>query len=138
MSRYWRGVILKYGLSLVFGALCVWGVFAANDYASADKLERYKILCDAFTVPGLLMTMFGAMLWVAGEGALDGISWAAINMVKLLIPGMAGTREPYGDFLERRRGNKVRGFGFLLHVGLLFLAAAIVFLILFIKNDPTW
>jgi len=138
VSRELRSILARYVSCIIIGALCVWGMIAAKDYGAADKLERYKILCDAFTVPGLLMSMFGGLLWASNEGALDGVSWAMQNLVKTLIPGLAGTRESYGDYVERKRGGKLKGFGFILQVGLVFLAVAVVFLILFIKNDPTW
>lgn len=138
MSRELRSVLLKYGITAALAALCVWAFIASHDYANAGGLERWKILCDAFTVPGLIFTSFGGLLWASGEGAFNGVSWIMTNLFKTLVPGLAGTKEAYGDYIARKHGGKITGFGFILHVGLVFLAVAAVFLVLFIKNDPTW
>ena len=52
-----------------------------------------------------------------------------------LIPGAGLRQETYGEFVERRREQgRVKGYGFLLHVGLVFLCAAGVFLYLYFKT----
>lgn len=131
-----RGVILKYGGSLLFSALCIWGVMASNSYSSGmPQLEKYRILCDAVATPGVMLTLFGGLIWVASEGALDGLSWAMTNLYKSLIPGLSATKESYRDYLERKHGNKVRGYGFMFVVGIFFLVAAAIFLILYLRLD---
>ena len=60
-------------------------------------LDWYRILCDAFTIPGLLFLMFGAFMSLSNEGALDGLGYVCVNGLKMLIPGGAMKMERYKD-----------------------------------------
>jgi hypothetical protein len=95
-------------------------------------VEQYRILCDAFTVPGLLLIIFGSLLWVSNTGALDGLMYAVTTAVRFLIPGgRLKMEEKYGDYVERRREKPVRGYGFLLISGCVTMAISLVFMALF-------
>ena len=41
---------------------------SSSDFGAQTTVDKYKILCDAFTIPGLLMLMFAAMLSISNEG----------------------------------------------------------------------
>lgn len=131
MSERLKGNLLKYGISaLVCGGL-VWFYVAQRNFAAQELMEKYRILCDAFTVPGLLLLMFGLLLVISNEGAFDGIGYALSVAWKALIPGGRTKMEKYFDYVERRRSKKVKGIGFLFVVGGVCMAAALVFMVLF-------
>lgn len=124
--------LIKYGCCAAFDALLVWGFIALRDFQSLALVDQYRMLCDAFTIPGLLLIMFGAMVWVSNMGALDGIAYCLRFMVFSLIPGKRLERdEKYGEYVERRSQNRVKGYGFLFWSGLVTMAIAMVFYALF-------
>lgn len=134
-GRRWTRVLLKYGAAVFAAALMAFSVIELHGYALADTAaERYCILSNAFTIPGVILIMCWALVLVANEGAFEGISFAVTYAVKLLIPGVGNRQERYGDYVERRRAKgKTKGFGFLFYVGLVCLLAAVVFTVLFYR-----
>ena len=123
--------ITKYGICAVFTALMVWAYLGLRDFGQADLLEKYRMLCDAFTVPGVLLLCVGGLCWASTEGALDGIGYLLSFVGKTLIPGKRKDIEKYGDYVVRKRENRKMGFGFLLISGAIVLAVALVFMVLF-------
>lgn len=135
MSSTLKTNLLKYGITSAIGFLLVWLYFwlqfeDLSALAALETLELYRRICDAFTVPGVLILMSGCLVWLSNEGALDGVSYAVSFAIRMLIPGMGG-HERYSDYLERKRSNRVKGYGFLFIVGGAFFAVAILFLVLY-------
>lgn len=132
MSKERRNVLIRYGITTFVGALAVCVRVFSDEFAQSDQVNRYRILCDAFTVPGLLFILFGGLVWASNEGAFDGIRYALTRAIKMLVPFMGGKRESYGDYLERRQEKgKTKGYSFLFVVGAVFMAVALIFLALF-------
>ena len=131
-----RATVLKYGITIILAGLFTFFI-AKGRYpgAGAPASEKYRALCDAFTVPAVLLLAFGALLWVAGEGVFVGIGWAMKNALLLMIPGQGRNRESYAEYRERKlAGGKATGLGFLFAVGAVFLVIALVFLVLYNKS----
>lgn len=127
--------LTKYGISISLSLLIAYAFVALRvDFENPGAtalMDWYLILCDAFTVPGLLFTMFGCFMSLSNQGALDGVGYVAVNALKMLIPGGATRMERYKEYLERRRANRIKGYGFLYVVGLGCLAVSGVFMVLF-------
>ena len=135
MSSTLKTNLLKYGTTCAVGILMVWLYFwmrveSLSELMMLKPVELYQMICDAFTVPGMIIPLMGCMVWLSNEGALDGVSYAVSFAIRMLIPGMGG-HERYGDYLERKRANRVKGYGFLFIVGGVFLAVALTFLALY-------
>lgn len=135
MSSTLKANLLKYGTTSAIGILLVWLYFwiqfeDLSVLADLETLELYRRVCDAFTVPGVLILMGGCLVWLSNEGALDGVSYAVSFAIRMLIPGMGG-HERYSEYLERKRSNRVKGYGFLFIVGGIFLGIALVFMALY-------
>ena len=132
--RHLKKNILKYGISASIALSLVYLYVSLradiHDPASLPVLEWYRVLCDAFTIPGLVFTMLGLLVSLSNQGALDGIGYAATVAFKMLI-GAGANQERYAEYLERRRANRLKGYGFLYAVGLACLAVAMVFMGLF-------
>ena len=127
----WKS-ILKYGLALAAGLGMVYAYIAPRDLASQTVIEQYHILCDAFTLPGLLMASVGLMVLMGNLGALDTLAFAVHYLLHTFIPLM-GKGKSYIDFVLDRREHKVHGFGFLFVVGLLLTAVGVVYLMLYLN-----
>ncbi len=137
MSTGPKKTLLKYGITFSLAALLTAAGLKLNGYTgSLPPSEKYRILCDAFTIPGVMLMMLCALVALANEGSLDALSYAVRYAVRRLVPGNGGQKETYAEYLERKRTQRVRGYSFLFWVAIVFLAAAAVFLILFFKNEP--
>lgn len=130
-SKAWIRLI-KYSCSIAFVALLGLLYLNTQDYKDASQLDQYRLLCDAFSVPGVLLIMFGAMVWASNEGALLGVGYVLRYAIFSLIPGKRLERdEKYGDYVARKCENKVSGYGFLFYTGLVSLGISLVFMVLF-------
>ena len=135
MSSTVKKNLIKYGvtsfLALGLAFLYVYLRVDLADPAATARLEWYKILSDAFTIPGLLLLMFGCLMSLSNMGAMDGLGYVVVNTLKMLIPGGGLKLERYKEYLERRRENRVKGYGFLYVIGAVFMSVALVCMVLF-------
>ncbi len=137
MNDKLKSNLLKYGITVLIGAIMVWLTLSLHGYEeAATAAERYRILSDAFTIPGVIFVFCAVLVMVANKGAFEGISYIFGYAFQMLIPGAAGgKREKYGDYVERKRSKgQAKGFGFLFIVGLVFIAVSVVFIALFYAN----
>ena len=121
--------LTKYGLCALFVAVMAYFYLLSRDFAGAVDRERYQLLCDALTVPGVLLVCAGALVWVSNLGALDGILYGLRLAFRALIPGKRLQKEEnYRDFVAGRQEKRVKGYGFLLITGAVTMAASLLFL----------
>ena len=126
--------IIKYACACAVAAVLAFIYLKGHGYADVESAaERYRLLCDAFTIPGITLSLSAVLMALINAGSLDSIGYALSYAIKMLIPGAGLHRETYAEYIERKHEKPRTGFWFLLHVGLVLLAAAVVFLILFNK-----
>lgn len=124
--------IVKYGSCTVFTGLMILAYLLPREFHVAMQQDQYRMLCDAFSIPGMMLILAGALVWVSGEGAFNGISYCLRMAVYALIPGKRkDAYEKYGDYVERKSQKKVSGYAFLFYYGGAVMAVALVFLVLF-------
>ncbi len=131
MSPQTRNNVIKYAIAFAVGAALAVFYVSVRDFGLQTLADKYRILCDAFTVPAVLLIMSGALMSISNTGAMDGLSYIAKQGLGMFIPGKGLGTERYADYVERKRENRVKGYGFLYISGCVFLALALVFLILF-------
>ena len=135
MSSALKKNLLKYGISVAAGLLLsfiyIYPRVDISNLASVEKVELYLVFCDGFFVPGILILMFGFLMSVSNQGAMDGVTYVLVHAARMLIPGGALKSERYKEYVERKRANRVKGYGFLYVVALVFLAVSGVFMALF-------
>lgn len=131
MSKRGKVLLAKYGGSGAFTAVLAYAYIALRDFDGAKLVEKYRMLSDAFTVPGVVLLMLGCLIGAANMGALDGITYAVGFAFRSLIPGGRHKDEKYFDYVERKREKRIKGYGFLFIAGGVAMAIAIVFFILF-------
>ena len=121
--------LAKYGLCALFVAVMVFAYLQPRGFAGADTKEQFMLLCDALTVPGVLLLCAGAMVWVSSLGALDGLSYGLRLFFRALVPGKRLQREEsYHDYVRRRQTTRLKGYGFLLISGAVTMALSLLFL----------
>ena len=137
MSKTVKSRLLKYGISAVICIAMGVGYALGKNIANQELVDVYRILSDAFALPGLLFLFSGLMVWLSNQGSLDAIGYMLTAVVRFLIPGGALKHEKYGDYVARRREKNVTGYGFLLIVGLVCLVGAVVFMGLYDQVHAT-
>ena len=131
-------LLLKFGIAFLCGAAGVGLMFMNNNpFVQETAAQRYRYLCDAFSVPGLLLILVGVLSWLAGEGAFAGLGYVFRYVRRSFIPG-GRTRYPhetYYEYVQKRKGKKSGSWiGFLSLTGMLFLLVGLVFLVLYYRS----
>ena len=130
-AKAWVKYAITAGCCLLVAAVYFFAKIPMSSLAEASAMEVSRVLCDAFFLPGVLTLMSGLLMWVASEGALDGIGYLGSFLVKTLIPGKRTETERYGDYVQRKRENRKKGYGFLCVVGLAYVVLAALVLVWF-------
>lgn len=133
MSESLRKKLLKYGIGLAVCLALAALYCTLRDFQSLSLVAKYRTLCDAFTVPGLLSLCTGCLLWASNDGFFHGLGYCVDIAWKALLPGGRRKMERYHEYVERHNQKKVTGYGFLFILGGVCMAVAIVFLILFYR-----
>ena len=130
MSERVKSILLRYGIAFTIGGLLTYVTLVLHDYPALETAaDRYRLLCDAFTIPGTVLIMVGALVWLAGDGMFDSLSYLG-RSIFWIFNGAKPLR--YYDYIQEKRANRKKGgFGFLLLTGGVFMAVAMVFFCLF-------
>ena len=135
MSNSLKKNLLKYGISVGIGLILAFIYISARvdigNLAAVEKVDLYLVFCDGFFVPGILMLMSGFLMSVSNQGAMDGVAYVLVNAARMLIPGGGLKTERYKEYVERKRANRIRGYGFLYVVAFVFLSVSGTFMTLF-------
>ena len=120
--------LIELGLAVViFIAVAIsQGVFTQS-----DPLQIYSGLCDAFFVPGALLCCFGVLAFCAKDGAYDIFAYAMRRLKSLFLPFSKEKYQRYYDFKLEKEARRGKGKPYALVIGLGFLAAAGLCLILY-------
>ena len=130
MSKQLKSLLIKSGTALVLGLGIALAFYNSRNGESLDLVEQYRVLCDAFTIPGLMMILVGLLLWLSGLGALDAIGYLFRYVVQAFVPGVTKVAH-YLDYVEEQREKRAKGYGFLFVAGGILMVVAIVYLVLF-------
>ena len=127
MKKYIKYVIV----SVVAVVLAVVYALSNHVFAQDDPKEMLKILCDAFFVPGVIITGFGGLVVASNGGTFDMLSYGMQRFFGLFQKDV--TKVKYRTFREYRasREEKDRSFWYLLIVGVVCLLVAVVCLLLY-------
>lgn len=126
--------LTKYGITTAVGLLLAFLFLNSHGFFEMTQTnDRYRCLCDAFTVPGVIIVMCGCLVWIAQQGTFDTISYAGKMIADRFRPDAEHLR--YGDYvLAKMENRKKGGFGFLFITGAGLLVIAAVFYVLFYMN----
>ncbi len=121
----------KYAITLTIETLLVALLAWSKDILEQTAMvDIYHILCDCFFVVGVVATGIGALVFVSNEGVFDGITYGLRAFANIFRKEVNRNTESYFDYRTRRAEHKF-GFAFLLVCGLIFLAIAVVMLVLY-------
>ena len=127
-----RGLLISLGCGLVI----LVPVLAIGGIPAAGTEEFWKKLCDAFTVPGILLTGAGLLSLVSDLGAFDGIAFPVRKMLGQIRSEekRAAMPKTYYDYVSARNGKRGKKPRSVLWAGLFYLALAGVFLAVYLTR----
>lgn len=132
MSDRLKSILLRYGISMAAGGILAALTLNLHGYREMTELvDQYRLLCDAFTIPGVILLMVGLLVWIAGEGMFDSLTYLGRSFF-----WMFNQAKPvrYFDYIQEKRANRKHiRCGFLLLSGAIYLAVALIFMALFYK-----
>ena len=131
MSKSIKANIYKFLTATGICGLMTWLYITSKWSEQLSQSEKYCILVDGFSLPGLLLLCVAILTSIDNAGGLDTIAYLMSYIPKMIMPGLLGEPDKLLDFVEKRREKRKKGFGFLYIVGILFLAISMVFLYLF-------
>ena len=104
-KAFWNrnsGTIIAYLVCFGIGALMVYITIQNYNYAEATTdMERYLILANAFTIPGVILMCVGALSWVSQEGVFDSLAYAGRALLRMFHREREHIR--YYDYVVERR-----------------------------------
>ncbi len=129
-----KQIIFRYSITAAFAAVVtLLMLYLQGFWGAFDLAQKYKILADAFTIPGMFLMMAAALIWISSQGIFDGITYAIRQFSGIFIPEIDKKYKhlKYYDYITQRQGKRPRGHRFLFVVGLVFTVIAVVFVMLF-------
>ena len=131
MRRSHKTTLIRCLSAASVGGMITWWYISSRWSADLALVDQYRVICDGFSIPGIMMVLFALLFSLNNLGALDTIAYLMSFLPRMIAPGAFGEPEKLIDYVEARRQKRAKGYGFLYIIGFAFLAVAIVYLILF-------
>ena len=129
-----KGILISLGAGLAVAA----AVMAIGGIPEKGTEAFWRKLCDAFTVPGILMTCTGLLSLVSGHGAFDGITFPVRKAFGQIFSEEKRATMPktYFDYVEMKRAKSRKRPNYMMFTGLGFLACAVILLVIYLSRFP--
>lgn len=125
---------VKYLITFVVGLILALWVMISKDLFAEERLYMiYQILAESFSVPAVLMLGFGGLVFVSNEGMFDSLSYGLTSFIDLFRKEKRNKFKTFYDYKESKKDRSM-SFGYLLICGIVFVAIAIVFHLLYANN----
>ncbi len=132
-----KSILIRYGVCAVIATALLFLILVTNGYwGLTEPQERLRVLCDAFSLPGLLLVLSSGLILAANAGTFNGLLYGLKVGIEIVLPFLPHKYVKYRDFVEKRKGKRIKGYGFICYTGLVFLAVGIVLLIIFHVQYP--
>ena len=128
--------LLQYGICLLIGALMAYWVMQTEGLSLVwgNYAEMAAVFCDAFFVPGILLTMVGCLIWIATTGFFDSIGYAVkVGMHIILHFFNKGERKSYYDYKMEKDEKRGKTPIFVFIVGAFYLVLSGIALIIWMN-----
>ncbi len=118
-------------ITTVVGGCMSYLYISLREFGTAELIDRYRMLCDAFSLPGMVFLLLGCLMILMNKGALNATGYLVINAAKTLIPVGERKYENYQTYLKRQEEKPKKKFVFFFMTGGVFMLISLVFLALF-------
>lgn len=123
--------VLKYLIPFLLCAVVVILILVSRGSFSSSGQSLMRDLCDAFFVPGVVMTCFGLLVFATNGGAFDMLAFGVRKLFDLFKRDLTKVKyRTFYDYREAQKENK-RSFGNFIFVGLGFVLVAIAFFLVY-------
>ena len=124
--------LISYGITTLIGlSFVLLIVLSKNIFQKENAKDVFHILVDAFFVPGIIIASFGLLVIAANGGTFDMFTYGVRRFFDLFRSDLGKRmQETFYDYREAKRENP-RPAGYLLLVGLVFIAISMMFLIFY-------
>lgn len=128
-KRSAKKFLIAFAIGLAI-SVAVFAIRGGFDYA--ETVLVLQAFCDAFFVPGILLMGFGALLFCADDGVFDMMNYGVMKVINLTRSKKRRDAFPktFYDYRQMKDEKRKGGFGYLFLVGGVFMALAVLFLIL--------
>ena len=115
-----------------------WVILSSVGYSDSDPLYlKYINLSDAFFVPGIIVFLFGVLVWISTTGFFDSISYIVAIGARALLPFMRrDSNEKYYEYKMAKEEKRIKGYSFILISGAIYLAVGVIFTALYYSVQP--
>ena len=136
MRNSQKGKLIPYVLCTAFVLGLAALYIGLREFTGQPLVEQYRMLCDAFTIPGLILILLGCLIWASDLGGFYGIgyvfNYARRSILQFVVPNSLAETENYFDYVQRKKAEgHVTGYGFLFITGGISMVISLVFLFLF-------
>ena len=102
-------------------------------FTAEDPAERWRIICDALFVPGILLMAFGLLLFASRGGVFDMLRFGVQKVIGVILPRKKREALPrtFYDYKTEREGREQIHMGYLLAVGMVFILLAGLALVMY-------
>lgn len=122
---------------ICFGIMAVITVIIMVSFGFFEEKSlsvKYTILSDAFSVPGMVMLLVGALIWISTTGFFDALAYGVGIIFKGFTLFKKGERfERYYEYKVRKAEKRTKGYGFILISGAIYLLIGVIFILLFLS-----
>ena len=109
-------IIIKYAIASIIAVCFVLLNLSLRDFFKETELkEKYRMLADSFTIPGLIYVLLGLLIMLTNKGSLDALGYMVKRAVKMLVPMSKKDNMTYAEYKETKKG--IHGYGFLFYIG---------------------
>lgn len=131
MKQESKETLKKYGICFGVEIVIAFFVVWSNGFFTESAAVNIQIIADACFVAGIVMTLFAAMMYISGEGALIGIGFVLKTALLTFIPMGRAKQEKYIDYRARKLSEaKHHSNSHLFLTGLIFVFIGIVFTVI--------
>ena len=139
MEQKKKALLTKYLICFGVASLITFIIIWIKGFFTDRIAVNIQILSDGFFVSGILLTLFAAMMYVSGEGALIGIGFVLRNVILTFIPMGRKHHELYAQYRERKLAERKASAGdnCILVTGLFFLTIGVILSLIWYANFYT-
>lgn len=123
---------VKYLTGAVTGLVIALVVCLTKDlFKQTDTGMIFRILCDAFFIPGIILAGIGVMTYLSSQGLYDGLTYSFASMARYRKSHSESDKTPKSYF-DYKNNKKRRGASWhLVFVGVGFVVIGLVFYLIY-------
>ena len=129
--------LLQYGITtLVVGIFSLVIMWMKDLFVQTDSQEILKILTDSFFAPGIIAVCAGLLVVASNGGTFYIFSYGLSSFANLFKKDRTKMRyKTFYDYKKAMEGQEKKPYGFILIVGLVYVAISMIFMIMWMNNQ---